>query len=622
MVLAASAFGAGVAALDYVLPPYDQFVVARIALLVIVTVSLNLLMGITGLLSLASAAFMGIGAYGVVIAVQQHSVPLIVAIPLVVAATWCLGWVLGIITLRLSHFYLALVTLGFLVAFHVVLQRGGERTGGGYGLISPIPEVAGRFVDFKWVAVSATFTAGFTVVLAWSLVNSRIGRAWRTMKANPIAAELSGMRLARLKTSAFAVSAGLASLAGCGYAFLQQTVSPAAFDIARTIDHLVYVIVGGTGSMLGTILGPTVLELAPEMMRSLGEYRQLFFGAMLLAILILAPRGLAGFVQGAYTRFAPNTTREMRLRVDRLLDVAPRADEEPLPIKPHKAPAAVKDAPAVEFNDVVVRYGGLVAVNGLSFTVRRGELHGLIGPNGAGKTTAINALSGLVGVQSGSILLDGHEVRGRRIGVPASGLAAYGVARTFQTPLVVPELSALENVMVGLHSQLRAGLVTGALNLGFVRREERAARQRSREVLDLLGFGIDPDVPVRTLGFGPLRKLEIARAIVGRPRLLLLDEPTSGLEVDAAVSMLEQLQELQRRSDGELTIIIVEHNVPLLFAHCGAVTAMVQGKDVITASPDLVRRDPDVRRSYLGEQLAVEEAVARTDSGSAYAEVD
>jgi ABC-type branched-subunit amino acid transport system ATPase component/ABC-type branched-subunit amino acid transport system permease subunit len=609
----AVAVGAAVGLIDAGLDPYNQFVIARIALLVLVTLGVNLLIGVTGLLSLASAAFMGVGAFGVIIVLEHTSLPLLAAIPVVVAVTWCTGWVLGTTSLRLSGFYLALVTLGFLVAFQTVVQHGGTTVGEGYGLLAPIPTVFGYEVSTKWVGVTASFFAGAGVVLVWSLVNSRIGRAWRTMKANPVAAELSGMNLIRLKTSAFAFSAAIAGFAGTGYAFLQQAVSPQGFDINRTIDHLVYAVVGGIGSTLGSVLGPLVLELVPEFLRGLQEYRQLFLGAVLLGILILAPRGLAGLVQDLFSRLAPRLTRRTAVLVERALGTAPRPGEVPELRRRKARNAAQPGAPVLEFRDVTVRYGGLTAVRDLSFTVNRGEVHGLIGPNGAGKTTAINALSGLVGVAAGSILLNGKVLRSDRKGVASWRLAQYGIARTFQTPLVVPDLSALENVVAGLHSQLRSGIVTGTLKPGYVRREERAARALAHEALERMDFSGDPAAPVSMLGFGELRRVEIARAIVSRPQLLLLDEPTSGLELDAAVATLEHLRVLQRESDESLTVLIVEHNVPLLFTHCETVTAMIEGNAVITASPEAVRRDPQVRSSYLGDQLLVEDVAQHLD---------
>jgi ABC-type branched-subunit amino acid transport system ATPase component/ABC-type branched-subunit amino acid transport system permease subunit len=607
--LRALAIGVIVALADAALPDYTEFLFARIALLVIVTLSLSLLIGVAGLLSLAGAAFMGIGAYGLAVWQLHTSLPILLGLVVVVLVAWAAGWLLGTIAMRVSGFYLALATLGMLIAFQTVIQHGGSLLGEGYGLVAPPPRVAGQELSVNTLSVTAAFLAAAIIVLTASLLDSRLGRGWRTMKANEVAAELCGVNLLRMRTSAFALSAAMAALAGCVYGPLLQAVSPGSFDIDHTVDLLVYSVVGGLGTVLGSVLGPVVLELTPEVLRPLQEYRPLFFGAVLILILIVSPKGLGHIVGRAVDR--TGLTRRLRRRA------APAAlPERGIALAALRPRAVVPDpeAPAVQFQNVTVRYGGLTAVDGLSLTVRPRSLHGLIGPNGAGKTTAINALSGLVRLEDGTIHSGGELVRRRGGGIPAFRLADVGIARTFQTPLLVPELTAVENVMVGLHSRLRAGVVSGSLKLGRTRREEAAARVLSLEALDRVDFGEDPDRPIRSLPFGALRRLEIARAIVSDPRVLLLDEPTSGLEMAAAEAILQMLRGLQRDREAALTIVIVEHNVPLLFTHCDTVTAMVDGRDVITSVPDDLRRDPRVRASYLGDQIEAEAAVGGSRS--------
>lgn len=605
--------GAALAAGVSLLPLYTQFVAGRIALLVVVTLSLNLLIGVAGLLSLASAAFMGIGAFGVTILTINTDIPLPVSIAISVAVAWALGWVIGTLAMRLAHFYLALTTLGFLIAFQTVVTYGGTLVGEGYGLVAPPPELFGQTLSIDAVVAAAMFLAGLSVVLVASMLRSRTGRAWRTMKADTIAAQLAGMNLLRMRTSAFALSAALAALAGTVYAFLLQAVSPAGFNIHQMINQLVYAIVGGLGSVWGSVLGPLVLEAIPELMRGLDEHRPLLFGGVLLLVLVLAPKGLAGMLAAAGGRVAAFARRRWpaleahaeRRRAERT-KAWREAAVDASALRRRKDVALDRAATAVAFQDVSVHYGGLVAVDRLDFTVASGALHGVIGPNGAGKTTMLNALSGLVRVQSGTILVGGESIRSAAGGVAPHGLAKRGIARTFQRPLIVPELDAVENVMVGLHAQMRSGIVTGALRPAFVRREERAARSLALEALERVSFGADVTAPVSLLPFGEVRRLEIARALVSRPRLLLLDEPTSGLEMDAAVAILSRLRTLMGDSDHSMTVVIVEHNVPLLFSHCDSVTAMVEGRAVVTGTPSEVRADAAVQASYLGEQVDIE----------------
>jgi ABC-type branched-subunit amino acid transport system ATPase component/ABC-type branched-subunit amino acid transport system permease subunit len=611
VLVTAAVTGMAMAGLAFVLPPYDQYVVGRIAVLIVVALGLNLLMGVAGLLSLASAAFMGVGAYVVIILVTTLNVPLAVAVPLAVLVAWTAGWILGTVSLRLSGFYLALVTLGFLLTFQVALRRGGNLTGAGYGLVAPAPDFFGLQLTSQQWSASALFVAGATAILVHSLTRSRIGRAWVTMKFNETAAELCGINLTRSKTSAFAASSALAALAGCLYAYLVGAISPQAFGIPTTVEHLSYIVIGGMGSVLGSVLGPTVLELAPELLRSLGERRALFFGIALLLILVVAPRGLAGLTEIAYRRGLPYLPHLVgRVRVD-VVHAGPALN--PVGHRGRWKKLSTEEN-ELDFRGVRVVYGGLVALDGLSFSVTPGTLHGLIGPNGAGKTTAINALCGLSSVVAGDISVGGQLLRGHGLRSRRHNLTRWGVARTYQTPLVVPSLSAIENVMVGMHSELRAGILTGAMNIGSVRREEVRARAVANGLLERLGFEGDTSVPASALGFAMLRKVELARALAQAPRLLLLDEPTSGLELHAAQATVRILRELQREADYPLTILIVEHNVPLIFGSCDRVTAMAQGRDLITDRPEVVRHNTEVLDSYLG----VHGHIGNSDSAAAH----
>jgi ABC-type branched-subunit amino acid transport system ATPase component len=525
---------------------------------------------------------------------------------------------LGTISLRLSGFYLGIVTLGFLLAFQVVLQRGGKITSGYYGATAPPASFFGNDIGPEtWAMIAFALAAGSSV-LVWSLTRSRIGRAWRAMKHNELAAEFCGIRPLYLKTSAFAVSAALAAAAGVVYAFLQGAVSPQQFGINNSIDQLTYIIVGGIGSVLGSILGPAVLETAPELLRGLGEKRQLFFAVTLLIVLVVAPKGLSGLASSGWNLVrswlpafgdplaSPRVPRLVRrLFRDDVASFAPSAAIAAVPVRrPDPERGASNEAiDELTFDQVRVVYGGLVAVDRLTFSVARGSLHGLIGPNGAGKTTAINALTGVARLADGKIWFDGSEFQSRRHGVARTEMVRRGVARTFQTPLAVPDLSALENTLLGLHTQIRGGVLTGSLDIRRVRQDNRRARERARETLARVRFSGDVDAPVAGLALGELRKIELARALVSRPRLLLLDEPTSGLESHAATATINGLRRLQETADEPLTILLVEHNVPLVFAFSDRVTAMDRGTPIITGLPDEVRRDPEVRRSYLGSAM-------------------
>lgn len=278
------------------LAAYPKFVAGQLAILVIVTLGVNLLLGVAGLLSLASPAFVGIGANLATMLMIRAGMPIVVAIPLAVLSGYTAGWLLGLVSLRLAGFYLAMVTFGFLNVFLVILNQGGSWTGGGYGLIVPATSLpfAGRLTVNHIVTISVFF-AGLLVVLVHVLQRSRIGRAWVAVKDNQTAAELQGIDVARLKTLAFAVSSAIATLAGAFQALLLGVTNPSAYSLNVAISHLTYTVVGGMqASVIGPIVGPLVLFVFPEFFRAIGEWREIFFGSVLLLTLIVAPGGIAG----------------------------------------------------------------------------------------------------------------------------------------------------------------------------------------------------------------------------------------------------------------------------------------------------------------------------------------
>lgn len=284
-------------------PPFARFVVGQLALLVIVTVGLNFLIGVGGLLSIASAAFLGIGAYGLTIGMANVGMPFWLAIPLIVVLAWCLGWLLGVLSLRLVGFHLAIVTLGFLQVFVIVLRQGGDFTGGGYGLTVPYPTLLGAQISESILVGLTVVFAGLACTFTYTLTRSRIGRALEALKSHPAAASLQGIDPRRLKTLAFAYSSALAALAGTMQAIAFGSVHPASYGVNEAVWHLAIVVVGGLqGSVSGAVLATTLLFILPELIRPLASIRDYFTGAILLLTLALAPNGLGGAIQGTWRR--------------------------------------------------------------------------------------------------------------------------------------------------------------------------------------------------------------------------------------------------------------------------------------------------------------------------------
>ena len=274
---------------------YPRFLLAQLAVVVIAVVSLNLLNGVAGMLSLASAAFMGVGGYGVLILLDNAGIPLAASVPLTLVTGWLAGWLMGLVAVRVSGLSLAIVTFGFVEIFQVFTREGGDLAGDGYGLVVPrivIPGAGPLTRDI--VTYGCVFAACVVVVLTVTLTRSRVGRAWHAIKDHPAAAEMQGVNLPAMRAQAFATAGAMATLAGILQAFLLGITNPSLYTIDNSIGHVAMMIVGGaSGSVVGAVLGPALLFLARETL-DLGQYREVLYGAALLGTLVLAPSGLAG----------------------------------------------------------------------------------------------------------------------------------------------------------------------------------------------------------------------------------------------------------------------------------------------------------------------------------------
>ena len=277
------------------LPSFQLFLVGQLSLVIIVTVAMSILMGGAGLLSLSSAAFFAIGAYGLLIFMARLGVPLLVGVVLVVAMCAVLGAVLGLVSLRLSGFHLAIITLGFLQVLLAWLKRGGDFTGGGYGLVTPaltVPLLGGP-LKVGTVAVAAVFLMVLAVGAGVTVMHSRIGRAWLAGRDNENSARMLGIDVNRMRVLAFTFASALTGLAGTMHPLLLGVTNPNAYTVDLSIFHITLVVVGGmTGSMLGAVLAPAILYFIPEAFRQLGEWRDFFYAGILLATLIFMRRGL------------------------------------------------------------------------------------------------------------------------------------------------------------------------------------------------------------------------------------------------------------------------------------------------------------------------------------------
>lgn len=261
----------------------------------------------------------------------------------------------------------------------------------------------------------------------------------------------------------------------------------------------------------------------------------------------------------------------------------------------HSIPVA-NNSIVLEAKDLTRRFGGLVAVNNVSFAVNKDEIFGLIGPNGAGKTTLFNLITALIAPSSGKLLYQGAEISQLR----PHQIAGLGIARTFQNIRLFGELSALDNVIIAQHLHIKSGIIAGVLGLPRASRQERKSRRKALELLELIGLSDRTDEKARNLAYGDQRRLEIARALALQPQVLLLDEPAAGMNPSEKQQLSEFIRELRDRFN--LTIILIEHHVPLVMGLCDRIAVLDFGQLIALGEPSIVRNDPAVIEAYLGNE--------------------
>jgi branched-chain amino acid transport system permease protein len=540
-----------------------------------------LLTGIGGLVSFGQAAFVGLGAYSTAwLTVAEGQSPWL-GLMLAILATCGVAAAVGYVTLRLQGHFLSLSTIAWGLA--ITFCFGNIDALGRFNGIAGIPAIeigsltlsrSDQIYYLIWLIVVVA------LVLVYNLLDSRVGRAMRTLRGGNLLVESLGIDPFRVRLTTFVIAALLAALSGWLYAHLGRFVSPSPFDVGMGIEYLMMAMVGGASSPIGGVLGAGLISVLKNEIQdwlpliakgASGQLEIVAFSALFILFLQHAREGVAPFVVNRLPRPTPPAPRP-----------AP-----PLPRRVQPAPGA----PLLEVRAAERRFGGLVAVNQLSFDLEAGEILGLIGPNGAGKSTMFNLLTGAIGLTSGSIVFNGSETSAER----QFRIARAGVARTFQHVKLRPHMSVLENVLLGAYGRLSSGVLAGAFRLNGS--EEASARREALRQLERVGLARRAFDLAGALPLGSQRVVEIARALVADPILLVLDEPAAGLRRQEKLALAELLRAL--REEG-LTILLVEHDMDFVMNLVDRVVVMDFGVKLCEGSPAAVRDDPRVQEAYLG----------------------
>ena len=569
------------AVLPFVAGPYEVKFATRVLATAVFVLGLDLLIGVTGLVSFGHAAWFGLGAYGVwfVTPPDYEASNLLVAIAAAVVLSGAVAAVVGAFAVRTRGFYFIMVTLAasqmIYALFHDTRIAGGSD--GASIDVKPVLEIAGKTIldlssrnTLLWFALVTLFvTYGLVLMLA----RSRFGRVLQGLKANETRMNALGFDGGRYKWASFVIAAMVAGLGGALFASIDGFVPPEILGWRESGLAIMMVVLGGVGSLWGAILGALVYAVAEEMLKNahlvgatVADHWPIAMGCLLIAAVLGAPKGLAGWLPlRAAKPWAPSAEPDV-----------------PVETRPATPP------PRLEVEGLRRTFGGLTAVDGVSVAFEPGRIHAVIGPNGAGKTTFTNLLTGALPVSAGTIRLDGVDVTA----LSAHAKARRGIGRSFQRTNVLPAFTVAENCEVAAQARGQAG----ASRLEETRAVEKA--------LVSTGLVDRADRPAASLSHGEQRQLEIAMLIASGAKLLILDEPLAGTGPEETVRVTALLKELSR----DHTILLIEHDMDAVFACADTVSVLVGGRLLAHGTPDDIRSDAAVREAYLGRFAGLEDA--------------